>query len=65
MATSRDTCPDCQSPVVLPLQLLNVATWVDYFRCVACGHEWNVPKGQNAPVRSVVSANPVVSRPRP
>jgi hypothetical protein len=37
-------CPICQSTTARWLEAVSKPAWVNYYRCLACGHLWNIPK---------------------
>ena len=50
--SARTQCPACGGRDVNRL-LEFPANLVDYVRCGSCNHVWNVPKGQEGPVKNV------------
>ena len=37
-------CPKCQKPTARLVESTSKAAWVNYYRCDACGHVWNIAK---------------------
>jgi rubredoxin len=53
-------CPKCQAPGRL-LESSSQAAEVEYYRCDACGHVWNLSKADpNAPARDVTMTKVVM-----
>ena len=44
MAGHVQQCPECSSGDIRWLSHLSQSCWVDYYRCVTCGHVWTLPK---------------------
>ena len=45
-------CPICERHGHW-LESLSRDAYVDYYRCTACGHVWNVPKNECEPAQDV------------
>jgi uncharacterized Zn finger protein len=47
-------CPHCGAPTARLLTGVSTEAIVNYYRCLACGHVWTVPKDDpDAPTRDV------------
>ena len=42
--TLRTVCPDCDSLRIRPINFVEQATPLNYFRCESCRHVWSLPK---------------------
>ena len=51
--TASATCPACSRSQGRILPFLSHDASVNYYRCVSCGHVWNVDKNDDSCVRHV------------
>jgi hypothetical protein len=37
-------CPHCETQTPRGLESISKGAWVNYYRCLSCGHVWTMPK---------------------